>query len=124
MERIEREKLRAKLILLTHAHPDHIEDLERLRKKTGAPVFISEREPAAGAQSFAEGKQFQVGKLKIETRLTWGHSPGGTTSRALHVLQNGRFSAVLTDAIDAAYQRTLEMGAKLDEQVAAAKAGT
>jgi pyrroline-5-carboxylate reductase len=49
-------------------------------------------------------------------------SPGGTTSRALHVLQNGRFSAVLTDAIDAAYQRTLEMGAKLDEQVAGAKA--
>ena len=48
-------------------------------------------------------------------------SPGGTTSRALHVLQNGRFSAVLTDAIDAAYQRTLEMGAKLDEQVEAAK---
>ena len=48
-------------------------------------------------------------------------SPGGTTSRALHVLQNGRFSAVLTDAIDAAYRRTLEMGAKLDEQVEAAK---
>ena len=48
-------------------------------------------------------------------------SPGGTTSRALHVLQNGRFSAVITDAIDAAYRRTIEMGAKLDEQVAAAK---
>jgi hydroxyacylglutathione hydrolase len=79
LERIEREKLRVKLILLTHAHPDHIEDLERLRKKTGAPVFISEREPAAGAQSFAEGKRFQVGKLEIETRLTWGHSSGGTT---------------------------------------------
>lgn len=50
-------------------------------------------------------------------------SPGGTTSRALHVLQHGRFSAVLTDAIDAAYRRTLEMGAKLDEQVEAAKDG-
>lgn len=79
LERIEQEKLRVKFILLTHAHPDHIEDLDRLRKKTGAPVFISEREPTAGAQSFAEGKQFQVGKLEIETRLTWGHSPGGTT---------------------------------------------
>jgi pyrroline-5-carboxylate reductase len=50
-------------------------------------------------------------------------SPGGTTSRALHVLQHGRFSAVLTDAIDAAYRRTLEMGARLDEQVEAAKDG-
>ncbi|HKI06124.1 MAG TPA: pyrroline-5-carboxylate reductase [Thermoanaerobaculia bacterium] len=44
-------------------------------------------------------------------------SPGGTTSRALHVLHQGRFSAVLTDAIDAAYRRTVEMGTKLDEQV-------
>lgn len=47
-------------------------------------------------------------------------SPGGTTSRALHVLHQGRFSAVLTDAIDAAYRRTLEMGAKLEEQVGTA----
>ena len=79
LKRIEREKLDVKFILLTHAHPDHIEDLDRLRKKTGAPVFISERESAAGAQSFAEGKRFEAGKLEIETRLTWGHSPGGTT---------------------------------------------
>ena len=79
LARIEREKLRVKFILLTHAHPDHIEDLDRLHKKTGAPVFISEREPIAGAQSFAEGKRFEAGNLEIETRLTWGHSPGGTT---------------------------------------------
>lgn len=44
-------------------------------------------------------------------------SPGGTTSRALHVLHQGRFGAVLTDAIDAAYRRSVEMGDKLDEQV-------
>jgi pyrroline-5-carboxylate reductase len=41
-------------------------------------------------------------------------SPGGTTSRALHVLQQGRFSATLTEAIDAAYQRSVEMGDKID----------
>jgi pyrroline-5-carboxylate reductase len=45
-------------------------------------------------------------------------SPGGITSRALHVLQHGRFPAVITDAIDAAYQRTLETGEKLNGQVA------
>lgn len=44
-------------------------------------------------------------------------SPGGTTSRALHVLQQGRFSAVLTDAIEAAFRRTLELGASLGQQV-------
>ncbi len=79
LKRIQSEKLSVRFILLTHAHPDHIEDLDRLREKTGAPVFISERESAPGAQSFAEGKRFQAGKLAIEARLTWGHSPGGTT---------------------------------------------
>jgi len=36
-------------------------------------------------------------------------SPGGTTSRAIQVLKNGRLSAVVTDAVDAAYQRTKEL---------------
>lgn len=44
-------------------------------------------------------------------------SPGGTTSRAMHVLQQGRFTAVLTDAIEAAFRRTLELGVDLEEQV-------
>lgn len=44
-------------------------------------------------------------------------SPGGTTSRALHVLQQGRFGAILTDAIDAALRRTVEMGDQLDEKM-------
>jgi pyrroline-5-carboxylate reductase len=47
-------------------------------------------------------------------------SPGGTTSRALHVLQQGRFSAILTDAIDAALRRTVEMGDQLDEKMRSA----
>lgn len=42
-------------------------------------------------------------------------SPGGTTSRALQVLKNGRFSAVLTEAVDAAYQRTRELGDQLEK---------
>jgi pyrroline-5-carboxylate reductase len=46
-------------------------------------------------------------------------SPGGTTSRALHVLHQGRFSAILTDAIDAAFRRTLDLGTQLDEKMRA-----
>ncbi|MEO6196019.1 MAG: pyrroline-5-carboxylate reductase [Thermoanaerobaculia bacterium] len=44
-------------------------------------------------------------------------SPGGITSRALHELNEGRFSAVLNRAIEAAYRRTLEIGDQLDEQL-------
>jgi glyoxylase-like metal-dependent hydrolase (beta-lactamase superfamily II) len=79
LERMAAEKLTVKLILLTHAHPDHVADLQRLRKETGAPVYISDRETADGAEAIAEGKRFRVGSLEVEARLTWGHSPGGMT---------------------------------------------
>ena len=79
LQRIEEERLSVKLILLTHAHPDHVADLRRLKKATGAPVHISELEAEEGAEEIAEGKRFQVGSLKIEARLTSGHSPGGMT---------------------------------------------
>ena len=71
--------LTIKLILLTHAHPDHVADLERLAKNTSAPVYLSSREKAAGAEAIEEGRKFRVGNLEIESRLTWGHSPGGMT---------------------------------------------
>ncbi len=68
-----------KLILLTHSHPDHVADLARLRKETGAPVYISTRESADDAEAIEEGKRFECGVLRIESRLTSGHSAGGMT---------------------------------------------
>jgi hydroxyacylglutathione hydrolase len=79
LQRIEKQNLNVKLILLTHSHPDHVADLRRLRKAAGAPVYISELEAEEGAEAIAEGKSFRVGSLKIEARLTSGHSPGGMT---------------------------------------------
>ncbi len=74
-----KENLSINLILLTHAHSDHVADLPRLREETGAEVFAPEREPVPGAEKIDEGKRFRVGKIDIEARLTWGHSPGGMT---------------------------------------------
>src|ERR1044071_508519 len=79
LECIEEKKLRVNLILLTHAHPDHVADLRRLRKTTGAPVYLSELESEEAVKAVTEGKRFRVGSLEIEARLTWGHSPGGMT---------------------------------------------
>jgi hydroxyacylglutathione hydrolase len=79
LSRIDQERLSVRLILLTHAHPDHVADLRRLRQTTDSPVYISELEPEEGAQPIAEGKRFKAGSLKIEARLTSGHSPGGLT---------------------------------------------
>jgi glyoxylase-like metal-dependent hydrolase (beta-lactamase superfamily II) len=66
-------------IFITHTHGDHIFDLDRLREKTGAEVWAGDREPVAGANIFAPGQSWQFGGLKVESRLTWGHSPGGIT---------------------------------------------
>ena len=74
-----REKLNVKLILLTHAHSDHVADLPRLREETGAQVFAPARESVPGAEQIEEGKHFRLGEIEIDTRLTSGHSPGGMT---------------------------------------------
>jgi hydroxyacylglutathione hydrolase len=72
-------KLDVELILLTHAHSDHVADLPSLREETGADVFTPAREAVPGAEPIDEGKTFRLGNLQIDTRLTWGHSPGGIT---------------------------------------------
>jgi 3-hydroxyisobutyrate dehydrogenase-like beta-hydroxyacid dehydrogenase/glyoxylase-like metal-dependent hydrolase (beta-lactamase superfamily II) len=71
--------LRIELILLTHTHPDHIADLERLQRETGAPVWVGRGEKFPAAQAFEEGKTFKAGALRIGTCQTSGHAAGGMT---------------------------------------------
>lgn len=44
-------------------------------------------------------------------------SPAGTTSRAMHVLNQGKISAIMTDAVDAAFNRSMTLGSILDDQL-------
>ncbi|MBV9618636.1 MAG: MBL fold metallo-hydrolase [Verrucomicrobia bacterium] len=74
-----KENLSIKMIMLTHAHPDHVADLPRLREETGAQVFAPADEMVPGAEKIEEGKHFRLGNIDIEARLTWGHSSGGMT---------------------------------------------
>ncbi|TSA32186.1 MAG: MBL fold metallo-hydrolase [Verrucomicrobiaceae bacterium] len=69
--------LRLESVFITHAHGDHIYDLDRLLEKTGAKAWTGEA--VAGAELFAPGRGFSLGSLKISTRLTRGHSPSGIT---------------------------------------------
>lgn len=66
-------------ILITHIHGDHIIELPRLKDATGAPAFVSEREPVEGAEAFPDGRTFTIGALKVETRRTSGHARGGVS---------------------------------------------
>src|SRR5262249_31225363 len=74
-----KENLTIKMIFLTHGHPDHVADLPRLREETGAEIYAPAREPVPGAEKIDDGKHFRLGKIDIEARSTWGHSPGGMT---------------------------------------------
>ena len=72
--------LTLKYLFLTHTHGDHILELDRLVEKTGTPVFVGSREPSLeGTEPFQAGRSFQLGRLSIGTRLTWGHAQGGIT---------------------------------------------
>lgn len=66
-------------VFLTHAHGDHVFDLDRLIGKTGAKGWIGEGEHAGGVQQFRTGRRFCIGALGVETRSTRGHTAGGIT---------------------------------------------
>jgi glyoxylase-like metal-dependent hydrolase (beta-lactamase superfamily II) len=81
LDLIRSEKLRVRYIFLTHTHDDHVADLPRLARETGAEVWLGEREPTdhPGAQTFKENAHFHLDGLAVKTLSTWGHAPGQTT---------------------------------------------
>jgi hydroxyacylglutathione hydrolase len=66
-------------IFLTHSHADHVHALADLQRELGVEAWSSEHEPVRGTHTFRPGDLFNAGRHFIRTRLTPGHSPGGTT---------------------------------------------
>jgi glyoxylase-like metal-dependent hydrolase (beta-lactamase superfamily II) len=55
-------------------------DRDRVEKHSpGVKTMVGALEPVEGATRFQVGAAFSVGTLRVSTRLTKGHSPGGTT---------------------------------------------
>ena len=72
--------LTLKSLFLTHTHIDHIAARGEVEAAVpGIPVLVNGLEPVEGATRFNPGARFEIGGLTVETRLTRGHSPGGTT---------------------------------------------
>jgi len=86
-----------------------------------AAAYIGESRSVAKetvlATMVGTAKMLQESDGHIASLIDEVTSPGGTTSRALQVLKRGRFSAVLTESIEAAHERTKELGAQLDSEV-------
>jgi pyrroline-5-carboxylate reductase len=68
-------------------------------------------ETLEGSTLFAKQSGMQPAELR--NMVT---SPGGTSAAALHELESGRLRTVLSEAVWAAYRRTLELGEQLEDQ--------
>ncbi|MGH2358536.1 MAG: pyrroline-5-carboxylate reductase [Candidatus Limnocylindria bacterium] len=67
-----------------------------------------------GSSEFAQRSDLHPAQLRNAVT-----SPGGTSAAAIYELEKGRYRTVLSDAVWAAYRRTLELGARLEEEVSA-----
>jgi len=73
-------------------------------------------ETLEGSTVFA--RQSSLHPAELRNMVT---SPGGTSAAALHELESGRLRTVLSEAVWAAYRRTVELGEQLEAGVPASK---
>ncbi len=82
-QKITERELSVKYILLTHAHFDHIGAVTELAARTGAPVYVSREDEHLYSDSISpdgnleDGLDFQLGRFKLRTIATPGHTMGG-----------------------------------------------
>ena len=85
--------LRVTAILLTHTHPDHWAEYERVKAATGAPVFCHPAEQLMPAdkidRALADGDQLAVGRNSVSVIHTPGHTPGSCCFLAGRYLLSG-----------------------------------
>ncbi|MFP4204430.1 MAG: MBL fold metallo-hydrolase [Opitutales bacterium] len=77
---LNKNELTLKAVFLTHTHRDHVLACDRLLEATGRPtLYAPEKEPYNGAEAVPDKARVTIGPFIIEARLTYGHSPGGTS---------------------------------------------
>ncbi len=91
--------LTLRMILLTHAHFDHIGALQALHARSGAPVFVHEADthnPGGLSHGllvctdvYAEGDVLRLGGISIRVLHTPGHTPGSVCLLAQDALFSG-----------------------------------
>ncbi|RHW54118.1 MBL fold metallo-hydrolase [Clostridium botulinum] len=102
---IEDNNLIPKFILLTHGHIDHVGGVEAIKDEYNIPFYINRKDEDLIKEAeyifgnfgkyknadeyLVEGKEFQLGNLKIKAIETPGHSPGGMSFLVNNVIFTG-----------------------------------
>lgn len=80
-------------VLATHWHPDHWMSYDEVRKATGAPVLVGDREINIADERIdrrvADGADVLVGSLRCTVLHTPGHTPGSICLRIGRALISG-----------------------------------
>lgn len=66
-------------VFITHAHGDHVFDLDRVIEKTGATAYAGTGEQLEGCAPVRAGQEFEVGSIIVQTRSTRGHARDAIT---------------------------------------------
>ena len=96
---IESHPLRLKYLFLTHTHVDHVALLDEIRKAWKPEVVTSKGEFVPNATVAAEGRSFDLGRIRIKVFETEGHSPGGLTYAVQNLGERLPQVAVVGDAL-------------------------
>lgn len=83
LDAIRERGLQPRLILLTHGHGDHIDEVDLVQRETRVPVIAGKKLDTPNGvdqiERLDDGESVEIGQLRVSLRTTPGHTPACVT---------------------------------------------